>query len=151
MHEAAHSQSGLRMESNTDATKLFRIPDAIVTAATDESYDQVAWKGDKLRLLLLCNMMASHRSKSRERAAARKTPKNNGYLRAFPYRAWKMAPAINLTNPDPRSCCMCVRGQKRLFLEVGVYKARSSLRSGVMLCTVNTGRSYMCHKGHHIS
>lgn len=90
MHKAAHSQSGFRMESNTDARKMFRTPDAIVVAATDESYDQVAWKGDKLRLLLLRNMMASFRSKSRERAAARKTLKNNGYLRAFPYRAWKM-------------------------------------------------------------
>lgn len=53
MHKAAHSQSGFRMESNTDGTELFRIPVATAIAAKDESYDQVAWKGYKLRLLLL--------------------------------------------------------------------------------------------------
>ena len=110
MHKAAHSQSGFRVESNTDAIKLFGIPDAIVTAAGDESYDKVAWKYYKLRLLFLRNIMASHRSKSLERAATRKTSKNNGHLRAFPYRARKMAPRNNLTNSDPRSCRMCVCG-----------------------------------------
>jgi hypothetical protein len=53
MHKAAHSQSGFRVESNTDAIRLFRVPDAIVQAATDESYDRGAWKCDKLRWPLL--------------------------------------------------------------------------------------------------